>query len=941
MQKKILFREILSFLLCLSLTVPLLPVRGNSREEWDFFFGQLHAHSDFSGGDTPVEELFSSASRTPGLDFFAVTDHSHSFDNWEQASLDAGGVSAEWNRGKAAAQAVTDGNFVGLYGFEMAWQQEKKLGHIGVFATSGFVTRDHGAYRNRDTALDNFYDALARTPGAIGIFCHPGDMYGSFQNMDHTSARRNTALSLLEIGRDSLSYYDMALEKGWQVAPTGGETARTAVLAKSLTEENLYDALRSRRVYATEDGDLELSFTLDGHILGSRLERRQVGELVEICVQFRDPTDSGGASLQVIVEGGTAAAGCTLSGPSGTVSFTLPASHPYYYIRVTQPDGDLAVTAPVWVDQTEEAGIRDFFCEAALPVQNRETELVLGLYNGESDALTVESVQISADGKAIHSARPGLCIGPGETRQYRVPYVPAGLGRADLHAEVTGSLGSAGRGYGADLTLTIRPAALVGGVLVDGAHGNTGLDVLTEFSTLAKEAGKELRVISQWEEALLDTADLLVVTAPSVPFSETFLDFAAEFVQRGGSLAVCGQSDALDTALHTSRELNRLLEAAGSSLRLGDNEIRDHRENLGLATDVTLRNVNVSSHWYDPELESRVFRQSRGCAVEGGTALIWGHATTLCRDADGDGGGGGQTVALAWERGSGGGDILAAGGLFLTDAFLKAPESLWKAPYANRTFARKLLGTHQEQLELSLISTLRRGAREKQYRIRGYLTAGNEDAHTSFENTLYVQDASGGIALRNVTETGLAAGTAVEITGVLRSDGKNPVLEVLTLERSGEMPYYWEPVTGAYSRIMDNALHGGQLVRVEGEVVSVNRESGVLTEFLLRSADGQYATVSIDDNIRSPATGKNTLADPVRPGREVRAIGILYLRQDGVAAVRIRNCDEVTLLTPWPYADTPYADPTNPPTGDNILWAAMVMLLTAPAIVILKRRKGK
>ncbi len=41
---------------------------------------------------------------------------------------------------------------------------------------------------------------------------------------------------------------------------------------------------------------------------------------------------------------------------AGELSCTLEPTYSYYYIRVTQGDGDLAVTAPVWVGETLEAG---------------------------------------------------------------------------------------------------------------------------------------------------------------------------------------------------------------------------------------------------------------------------------------------------------------------------------------------------------------------------------------------------------------------------------------------------------------------------------------------------------------------------------------------------------------------------------------------------------
>ena len=942
MKKRSLGTRIPVWVLILCLIAPLLPGTVPAREEWGLFFGQLHSHSSLSSGERSVEALFQQAALSPGLDFFAVTDHSHSLDGGEQALLgtDAGAVSAGWARGRAAAAAVTNGEFVGLYGFELSWQQEKQLGHAVVLATPGFVTREK--YPQHSTALPDFYDDLAGCPDAIGIFCHPGAMYGSFQNLAHASDHRNSALSLLEIGSgsDGLFYYDLALSQGWFTAPAGPEGSRTAVLARSLTEEDLYDALRNRRVYATEDPDLGITYTLNGHILGSRLARRQVGELAELRVSLRDTGETGSTVLQVIVENGQVAAACTLPDASGEVRFTLPATHPYYYIKVIQADGDVAVTAPVWIDQTEEAGIEAFSCGTALPVEGRQTELILELHNRESEALTVENISLSLDGKPFSTARPNLTVTPGEIRQYRVSFVPPAPGKITLSAKVTACLGSAPRSYEAELILIVRPPELVSGVVIDGAHGNAGLRELAEFSVLAAESGRQVQTVTTWDTAPADSADLLVVTAPGSSFAPEFLDMAAEFVRQGGSVVVCGQSDSADPRFHSARELNRLLEALGSTLRLGDNEVRDTKENMGLETDLALGNFEKSSHWYVPELEDQVFRLSRSCTVSGGHCLITGNATTISRDTDGDGGAGNTAVVLAWESGSGGGSILVSGGLFLTDDFLKEPESVWKAPFANRTLTQRLLGIHEEVLSLSPISQLRRGTQGRQYRIRGYLTAGNDDPGTTLGDLLYLQDASGGIALADVMETGLAVGTAVEVTGILSLRGKEPLLQVLTLDQEDAPPYFHTPVTGSYSRIMDNSLHGGQLVQVEGEVVCVSRDQGQLTEFLLRSPEGRYATVTVDSHIRSLSTGDNPLADRVRSGREVRAIGILSQKEDGTAAIRVRNCDEVTLLSYWPYSDTPYADPTNPPTGDGIGLLLVILFLSGAALTLLKRKRS-
>ena len=83
-----------------ALAVYVLP-REEPEEEPDagIYFGQLHSHSTLSDGTSTPAELYEKA-KIAGLDFFALTDHSHSFDNHEQATLTDGSVSRNWISGQ-------------------------------------------------------------------------------------------------------------------------------------------------------------------------------------------------------------------------------------------------------------------------------------------------------------------------------------------------------------------------------------------------------------------------------------------------------------------------------------------------------------------------------------------------------------------------------------------------------------------------------------------------------------------------------------------------------------------------------------------------------------------------------------------------------------------------------------------------------------------------
>ena len=115
------------------------------------------------------------------------------------------------------------------------------------------------------------------------------------------------------------------------------------------------------RVYATEDSDLSIYYTLDGYIMGSILEDGATGDTVHLSVDLSDPTDASIGKVQVITNGGLVLAEKNVSGNEETVTFDVKNDYSYYYIKVVEADSDIAVTAPVWVGSVEAAGIDSFF----------------------------------------------------------------------------------------------------------------------------------------------------------------------------------------------------------------------------------------------------------------------------------------------------------------------------------------------------------------------------------------------------------------------------------------------------------------------------------------------------------------------------------------------------------------------------------------------------
>ena len=351
------------------------------------YFGQLHSHTQYSDGSGTLDSALSYIRSLPAsanVQFVAFTDHSNYFDsknapNVEAALYDTSLVkdsdaSHSWKTYKdTIAQFNEDnaGDMVAIGGFEMTWSGGP--GHINTFNTPGIVSRNNKTLNNKtdDAGMKAYYALLSQTEGANSIsqFNHPGTTFGNFKDFSYWNPVIDSRMYMVEVGNGegqigaggyypSYEQYIMALDKGWHLAPTNNQDnhqgkwgnandARDVILTDNFTEEGIYDAIRALRMYATEDKNLELGYTVNGLMMGSRIETVPGKLDIEVSVYDPDRTDSI-AKVEVVVNSGKVAH--VWDDPaqlkSGTLSVTLAPEYSYYFIRVTQKDGDLAVTAP-------------------------------------------------------------------------------------------------------------------------------------------------------------------------------------------------------------------------------------------------------------------------------------------------------------------------------------------------------------------------------------------------------------------------------------------------------------------------------------------------------------------------------------------------------------------------------------------------------------------
>ena len=656
--------------------------------EWKAYFGLLDSSSSLSDGLGTVQEAFSHASQVAGLDFFAVTDHSDSFDNAVIGDItrDGASVSRAWTAGKQAAAGVTNDRFVGMFGYEMTWPSEKKVGHVNTFATPGWQT----PWQSGMDTLAGYCAALAKVPGQVSQFNHPGLYSGDFGGFEDYDPACDACIQLFQLeGENGESFYDyylQALDWGWHVAPTVGQDnhhgnwgddgpSRTGVLAKELTEGALYEAMAARRVYATEDPDFYVDYRLNGNLMGSVMG---VAEGLEASVTLFDPTDGSEALVDVIGMGGAVmASGSTTD---GALALSVPEGSPYYFLYITQSDADAAVTAPIWVDDFTDMGILGFTADTDSPLTGQRLTLTVELFNREEIPFEISGVSLYSGAQKLgdFTAAGGL--------RYTFPLLWEEPGQLPLTAVVNGTVDGAERNYTQELTLAF-----------------------------------------------------------SLPNPEE------------------------------------------------------------------------------------------------------------------------STIAQA------------------------------RAGNAGQVFTAS-----------------------------GYATSGNTNPYTTFADTIYVQDDTGGIPVRGKFNQSIQVGTPLLVTGVLRQKQGERYLELTDCQALTKAMYRYVPQNLSCREAMDYSLHGGSLVQTEGEVVSVSADGKQVSCFTLRDSRGDTAEIVVDPEIRSGAYGVNELADVVKTGQTVRVMGLLSRDETGKAVLRVRNCDEVAAVEPVPAPTAApaevVADESNPPTSDGRIW---------------------
>ena len=713
---------------------------GESR--YQLYFGQLHSHTQYSDGAGSLESALSYVKNLPdsaNVQFVAFTDHSNYFDksgaaNPEGALYDMSLASASsqetWNSYRSAVAAFNEanaGSLVALAGFEMTWSGGP--GHINTFNTPGIVSRNNTTLNNKTdyAGMRAYYALLSQQEGADSLsqFNHPGNTFGTFGDFAFWDPVIDSRMYMVEAGNGegqigaggyypSYEYYTMALDKGWHLAPTNNQDnhkgrwgnandARDVILTDDFSEEGIYDALRAMRMYATEDKNLEIGYTVNGMLLGSSLT--EVPEKLDIHVTVNDPDASDSISkVEVIVNSGKTA--YTWDDPAvlatGDLSVTLDPDYSYYYIRVTQGDGDLAVTAPVWVGETLKLGISDATCGTSTPVTGEKMTVTTTLFNSESTDARIKSITYAVGSQVLTSATDAGTVPASGTLDlsYDISFDTARV----YKVTATVVLEQDGKEYvfTKDITLDVLNADDLVYIGIDASHYNEYVagnykDSMGNFGSLAGKYNVRTVELKTSDDLIAACSNpkfkALILTAPSRRLADAQTDprtySAAElaaitaFNAGGGTVILAGWSDNYENydviqnnpaIKHMAATQNEVLQALGSSLRIADDATYDDVRSAADGVDKWRLYFNTygqsfltdgvevdPAHPYD-RLYTEVFSHYGGASVyavdaDGNptsalpatvTPVVYTHPTTYSVDVDKDGLGGANVPKYAY-----------------------------------------------------------------------------------------------------------------------------------------------------------------------------------------------------------------------------------------------------------------------------------------------------
>ena len=917
--------------------------------EMQVYFGDLHNHTSYSDGSgTPAQAL--AAGEAAGFDFMAISDHSYAISD------------SEWADTLSAVEAATDESFVALRGFEYTQGAE---GHINVWNSTRHATRtnvagctmcDYTPNLESGVTVRGFYEWLVSTDnvgvdasGTIMQFNHPG--WINFNDWKYHPEVSGIA-RLEEVGNGSGTSYVFSeeefirsLDYGWKLGATNNADThstqwgtntdhRTGVLMPELTKNALLEALRARRTFASEDKNFNLGMKANGAWMGSEIANSGT---ITFDITGLDPDGELPALVELITDQGKTLESTVPTAASFTwqPQINVSTGVHYFYVKVTQADGDKIVTSPVWTMGTEDISITDITIQPTIPTIHSASLLSVRVTNRVAEPRTV-TVSIEVN-EVLLGTPVEVTVGPNADGIVYFNWSPSVVGAANVVASLDGApAGDNPDDNTAELTLNVTDEHLPL-ILIDAGHGNmnTAGDEMKAFiNDLSDHKYNVLKNLDGLTASDLnpDVVKLLIITAPQNAYTADEQTAIGNFVAAGGNLWMGGLADytgSVPWAATVADRENAILDTVETvtgqdiNMRMNDDEVIDANTNNGYVfgviwqdfpgADATGIGLNVESvaTW---SLNSIVDGNKQALtADDAGVQIImqgdldegfgpapWrnpNHTSNTDADSAGDA----YIYNPTWVYpnsmpadavplpGAAVADLPGTAGRILlygdsNDPFTTFAYTAGDGKQNELFNLQSIMWLLGEPLQKSTIAEARAQAAEDQpdnldslVWVEGEITA----AYGEFFNVLYVQDETGGITVHapagDIDATNFTRGTHVRVIGTIGIYNGDTEIEFFEAEMVQVIPptaYEAVPLalTTAQAALETNE---GWLVTVTGTVTGK-----VGTDTLIVDDDSGPVRIFLD--------GYNGSFEDIQVNSRVQAFGLASEDGDG-QRIRVRN----------------------------------------------------
>ena len=358
---------------------------GDIDEEWNVYFGDIHGHTkQFSDGLYSAQHYYDFARDVANVSVSALSDHYNMLHD-EKLLKEMFDITDRYN---------APHEFVTLQGFE--WDCKTYRHHKNIYFPSRELAEELGPgtpdtteemfkyYEGRDVVIiphhTNFSSEITWAWWPHDWDIHDGQ---TERLVEIYQMRGNSETEKFEGEWGTCDYgasVRLALDRGYKLGFIGGtDTHRSepassflphnmfippedfytpgifqdyfglgAFLSKELTREGIYDALKSRRTYATTGDRILLHFSINAGIMGSEITASSPPK-VKIKVWGTDEI----YQLDIIKNGKSVLRKKNLSDVIDLEwedkDFRPEDGERYYYLRVRQKNKQMAWASPIWV----------------------------------------------------------------------------------------------------------------------------------------------------------------------------------------------------------------------------------------------------------------------------------------------------------------------------------------------------------------------------------------------------------------------------------------------------------------------------------------------------------------------------------------------------------------------------------------------------------------